>query len=59
MNDSSVPKTLANVAVGGTWVTWFVSHIADINVFLQFIALVAAITASCLASRYYVRNTKR
>lgn len=47
----------ANVAVGGSWITWFTSHVVDINAVLQFFAFLAAIACSILAARYYYKKT--
>lgn len=55
MSDS--PR-VANIAMASTWATWFVSNVAQINQWLQFFAFLAAITASILASRYYIKNTQ-
>jgi hypothetical protein len=57
MNESSIPQKLSGLAVGGTWMTWYFSHLAQINAVLQNIALVAAIVSSILAARFYARRT--
>ena len=56
MSESSIPQKLANVAVGGTWLTWYFSHIAEINAVLQNVALIAAIVSSVLAARFYAKR---
>ena len=38
---------------------WFLSHLAQINGFLQFCLLLASIVATVLAARYHWRNTKK
>lgn len=57
VNDSSIPQKLANVAVGGTWITWYFSHLEQINAVLQNVALLAAIVSSVLAARFYAKRT--
>ena len=58
MQDSTLPQKLANAAVTGSWITVIGSHIAEINQWLQFFALVAAIVSSVLASRFYLKRTR-
>jgi hypothetical protein len=53
------PHERADSNVIVAWVLFFFAHIASINEFLQFIALILAITASCFAIRYHIkRGTK-
>lgn len=49
----------ALISVVGTWIVWFFSNLEQIDKVLQFFALIAAITSSVCAARYYYRMYKR
>lgn len=51
-----IAQKIANSAVAVSWGGWFVSHIKDINDWLQFIALIVAIVASVCAIRFHTKD---
>jgi hypothetical protein len=45
-------------AMGG-WAGWFLSHLVEINHFLQFVLLVTSIAATWAAFSYHRSRTKK
>lgn len=48
----------ADAAVAVSWLSFFFSHIDDINKVAQFIALIVAITASVVAITYHIKKLR-
>lgn len=59
MNSSPIASKFANSGVVMGWVGFILSHLDDVNKFLQFIALICAIAASVAAYRFHTRNTPK
>lgn len=51
-------QRLADAAVPFSWAAWILSHLKDLNVVLQTIALLAAIVASVTAAIYHSKKNK-
>lgn len=52
------PHERADGNVVIAWVLFFFAHIESVNEFLQFIALILAIVASCFAIRYHIKRSR-
>lgn len=54
----TVQDRAAGFGVIGTWAAWFASHIADINLWLQFFLLVGGLISTGYAIRHYRNKNK-
>lgn len=52
-------ERLADTGAVTGFLGWFLSHLAQINGFLQFLLLLASIAAAIAATRYHLKNTRR
>ncbi len=57
MHESITRHVLAAFGVVGTWVTWYITHLVEINQVLQNIALITAIVSSIFAARFYANRS--